>query len=256
MKVLIIEDEELAAKRLSQMLRKEVPEIEIHGPIDTVKNAISHLRDARDYDLIFLDIQLADGRSFSIFEQVRIQTPVIFTTAYDEFAVKAFELNSVDYLLKPIQQIKLKASLEKFRKLREMFSRDSSNQFLNELMSTLRSQPVAIYQNRFLVSKGDSMIPVNVNEIAYFFAEDKVVFLVRNDGTRFIIPYSLEDLETKLDPATFFRVNRQYIVSVPSIRKVHHHFNYKLKIELTPLAEEDVIVSKSRTNEFKAWMNR
>jgi DNA-binding LytR/AlgR family response regulator len=100
------------------------------------------------------------------------------------------------------------------------------------------------------------MIPVNVNEIAYFFAEDKVVFLVRNDGTRFIIPYSLEDLETKLDPATFFRVNRQYIVSVPSIRKVHHHFNYKLKIELTPLAEEDVIVSKSRTNEFKAWMNR
>lgn len=255
MKVLIIEDEELAYRRLVKLLSETDPSIQVEGPVETVKAAIRHLTSEVDYDLIFLDIQLADGKSFSIFETIKLTTPVIFTTAYDEYAIKAFELNSVDYLLKPISSVKLKSAIDKYHKMKEVFGESPTIEFMSKLMGRLKVQTEVVYQSRFLVSKGDSLYPVSAEEIAYFSAEDKVVFLVTTDGKRWIINNSLEELEDKLDPKMFFRVNRQHFVSIQSIRKVHHYFNYKLKLDLHPEPGEEVIVSKARAADFKSWMN-
>jgi two-component system LytT family response regulator len=255
MKILIIEDEELAADRMKQLLAEFEPESELAGPFDTVTSSIAHLKVVNDYDLIFLDIQLADGKSFAIFEAVQVDIPVIFTTAFDEFALQAFDLNSIDYLLKPINKEKLKLSLEKFRKIRNYFGSESPNNGLYEMIKNLKAPAETVYKDRFLISKGDSMVPVKVNEITCFYAEEKVVFLLTRDNRRYIIPNTLEQLESRLDPRFFFRVNRQFILSGEAIHKVHNYFNFKLKVELVPDPGIDIIVSRSRGADFKAWMN-
>ncbi|NVO20557.1 MAG: response regulator transcription factor [Bacteroidetes bacterium] len=255
MKVLIIEDEEHAANRLQKLLTEEIPDIQIEGPLDTVKKAIQHLEKNQDYDLLFLDIQLADGKSFSIFERIKLNIPIIFTTAFDEYAIKAFDLNSIDYLLKPIQRAKLKISLKKFRKLEDYYGKSPELSQISEILSALKQTSEVPYQSRFLLSKGDSLLPVGISEIAYFYAEDKVVFVVLNDQSRIIFNSSLDEIEKKVDPKLFFRVNRQFLISVKAIKKVHFYFNYKLKLELNPVSEEEVIVSRLRAADFKAWMN-
>jgi two-component system response regulator LytT len=255
MKILIVEDEELAAERLSQLVKEIEPEAEIHGPIDTVVGTVMHLKTDPGYDLILLDIQLADGKSFAIFEECDVVTPVIFTTAYDEYALQAFELNSIDYLLKPVNREKLKSSLDKFRKLREYYGSENPNSQLYEMIRNLRIPEKSVYKDRFLISKGDAMVPVKVSEIACFYAEDKEVFLLTNDNKRFIVTYTIEELSAKLDPKRFFRVNRQFIISADDIRKVHNYFNFKLKVELNTDPKLEIIVSRSRTSAFKAWMN-
>jgi two-component system LytT family response regulator len=256
MRVLIIEDEDRAADRLARMLGSEIPGIQITGPIDSVKEAIAHLNRGNHYDLIFLDIELADGKCFSIFEQVQCDIPVIFTTAYDEYALKAFGLNSIDYLLKPVGPEELHRSLEKFGKLKEQYRLVGSLREMKELLSGIQQQGVQVYQNRFLVSKGDAMLPIKTSEVAYFFAEDKAVFLYTISNARFLLYDSLDELERKLDPALFFRANRQFMVSSSSILKVHHHFNYKLRLILSPEPPEEVIISKARASAFKEWMMR
>jgi two-component system LytT family response regulator len=255
MKILIVEDEDLAAERLSQLIREIEPDVEISGPLDTVTTTVAHLNTNPVYDLIFLDIQLADGKSFSIFEECQVDTPVIFTTAYDEYALQAFELNSIDYLLKPVKREKLKLSIEKFRKLKEYYGTENPNDQLYEMIRELRSPWLSAYKDRFLISKGDSMIPVKVAEIACFYAEDKEVFLLTHDNKRYIIPHSIEELSAKLDPKLFFRVNRQFILSADAIRKVHNYFNFKLKIEIVPDPKIEIVVSRAKTSAFKAWMN-
>jgi len=255
MKILIVEDEELAAERLAQLVKEIEPDVEIHGPIDTVQATVSHLKTSPDYDLILLDIQLADGKSFTIFEECDVLVPVIFTTAYDEYALQAFELNSIDYLLKPVNREKLKLSLEKFRKLKEYYGTGNPNNQLYEMIRKLRALGISVYKDRFLISKGDAMIPVKVSEIACFFAEDKEVLLLTYDNKRYIIPHTIEELSSKLDPKLFFRVNRQYIISAEAIQKVHNYFNFKLKVELKLDSKPDIIVSRSKTLAFKAWMN-
>ena len=255
MKILIVEDEELAAKRLAQLIREIEPEAEISDPLDTVTATVAHLNTQPGYDLIFLDIQLADGKSFSIFEECQVVTPVIFTTAYDEYALQAFELNSIDYLLKPVNREKLKLSIEKFRKLKEYYGAKNPNIQLYQMIQELRSPRLAAYKDRFLISKGDSMIPVKVAEIACFYAEDKEVFLLTHDNKRYIIPHSIEELSIKLDPKIFFRVNRQFILSADAIRKVHNYFNFKLKVEISPDPKLEIIVSRAKTTAFKTWMN-
>lgn len=255
MKVLIVEDEELAAERLAQLIREIEPDVEISGPLDTVTTTVAHLNTRPVYDLIFLDIQLADGKSFSIFEECQVVTPVIFTTAYDEYALQAFELNSIDYLLKPVNREKLKLSIEKFRKLKEYYGAENPNNQLYEMIRELRSPRLSAYKDRFLISKGDSMIPVKVAEIACFYAEDKEVFLITHDNKRYIIPHSIEELSSKLDPRFFFRVNRQFILSSDAIRKVHNYFNFKLKVEISPDPKVEIVVSRAKTSAFKAWMN-
>jgi two-component system, LytTR family, response regulator LytT len=255
MKILIVEDEELAAERLSQLVKEIEPEAEIYGPIDTVVTTVNHLKTDPGYDLILLDIQLADGKSFTIFENFEVVTPVIFTTAYDEYALKAFELNSIDYLLKPVNKEKLKSSIDKFRKLKEYYSTTNPNSQLYEMIRNLRIYEKPVYKDRFLISKGDAMVLVKISEIACFFAEDKEVFLLTNDNKRFLITYTIEELSTKLDPKHFFRVNRQFIISSEDIRKVHNYFNFKLKVELNTDPKLEIIVSRSRSSAFKAWMN-
>lgn len=255
LKILIVEDEELAAERLAQLVKEIEPDAEIHGPVDTVTATIAHLKTCTDYDLILLDIQLADGKSFSIFDDFEITTPVIFTTAYDEYALQAFELNSIDYLLKPVNREKLKTALEKFRKLKEYFGAGNPNIQLYEMIRNLRTPEKPAYKNRFLISKGDAMVPVKVSEIAAFYAEDKEVFLITHENKRFIIQHSVEELTSKLDPKLFYRVNRQFIISADAIQKVHNYFNFKLKVELKADPKLDIVVSRSKTLSFKAWMN-
>ncbi|MEI8046956.1 MAG: LytTR family DNA-binding domain-containing protein [Bacteroidota bacterium] len=255
MKILIVEDEELAAERLAQLVKEIEPGAEIHGPIDTVTAAIAHLKTNPVYDLILLDIQLADGKSFSIFEEIKIETPVIFTTAYDEYALQAFEFNSIDYLLKPVNREKLKTSLDKLEKLKQYFGTGNPNIQLYEMLRSLKVPEKIVYKERFLISKGDAMIPVRVSETACFYAEDKEVFLLTHDNKRYIIPHSIEELSLKLDPKLFFRVNRQFIISSDSIRKVHNYFNFKLKVEINVDPKLEIIVSRAKTAAFKAWMN-
>lgn len=255
MKILLVEDEELAASRLAQLIREIEPDAEISGPIDTVSGAVAHLNSNPVYDLIFLDIQLADGKSFSIFEKCKVETPVIFTTAYDEYALQAFELNSIDYLLKPVKREKLKISIEKFKKLQEYYGTKNPNEQLYEILKNLNLPGSTGYKERFLINKGDAMIPVKVNEITCFYAEDKEVFLLTFNNKRHIIPHTVEELAAKLDPRLFFRVNRQFIVSADAIKKVHNYFNFKLKVELVVDSGHDIIVSRAKTAAFKAWMN-
>ena len=255
MKILIVEDEELAANRLAQLILEFEPEAQIHGPLDTVSATIAHLNSNPAYDLIFLDIQLADGKSFSIFEGCELLTPVIFTTAYDEFALKAFELNSIDYLLKPVNKERLKAAIEKFRKFKDYFNEINPNFQLYEIIKGLRIPTLKVYKSRFLINKGDAMIPVAISEIGCFYAEDKEVFLLTHDNRRFIIPNSIEELSSKLDPKLFFRVNRQFILAADTIRKVHNYFNFKLKVELKMDPKLNIVVSRSKTSAFKSWMN-
>lgn len=255
MKILIVEDEELAAERLLQLIRELEPEVEAYGPLDTVVATVAHLKTNPVYDLIFLDIQLADGKSFSVFEECDVVTPVIFTTAYDEYALQAFDLNSIDYLLKPVKRGKLKSSLEKFRTLKAYFGKDNPNSQLYELIRNLKMQQPSAYKDRFLISKGDAMIPVKVSEISCFYAEDKEVLLLTHDNKRYIIPHSVEEISAKLDPKLFFRVNRQFIISADDIRKVHNYFNFKLKVEMKADPKLEIIVSRAKTSVFKAWMN-
>jgi DNA-binding LytR/AlgR family response regulator len=255
MKILIVEDEELAAERLAQLVKEIEPEAEIHGPIDTVKATVAHLKTNPVYDLILLDIQLADGKSFSIFEEFDVVTPVIFTTAYDEYALQAFELNSIDYLLKPVNREKLKSSLEKLRKLKEYYGAGNPNNQLYEMIRNLKTPDKSAYKDRFLISKGDAMVPVKVPEIACFYAEDKEVFLLTLENKRHIIPHTIEELSEKLDPKLFFRVNRQFIVSSEAIQKVHNYFNFKLKVEIKADPKLEIIVSRLKVTAFKGWMN-
>lgn len=254
MRILIIEDEELAAKRMIQLVKEIEPDAEIFGPLDTVVSAVEHLKANPSYDLMFLDIQLADGRSFSIFEAVKIETPVIFTTAYDEFALKAFDLNSIDYLLKPINKDKLKTAIDKYKKLKEYFG-DEVNTRLYEILKTIRQSDIANYKDRFLVFKGDSLLPIKTKEIACFYAEDKAVLLLTSDNRRFVISNTLDELEGKLDPRCFFRVNRQFIVAVDAVKKVSNYFGFKLKLDIQPDPGIEIVISRARVADFKFWMS-
>lgn len=255
MKILIVEDEELAAGRMMQLLKALEPDSELFGPFDTVISTVEHLKTNPGYDLIFLDIQLADGKSFAIFDQIKVETPVIFTTAYDEYALKAFDLNSIDYLLKPINKDKLNVALEKFRRLKSYFGENNPNDQLYQLLKSLKTPTATTYKDRFLVSRSDSMLPIKTDEIACFYAEEKAVFILTYENKRFIIPQTLEELDAKLDPHKFFRVNRQFITSADAVKKVHNYFNFKLKVETQPDPGFEVIVSRSRTADFKAWLS-
>ena len=254
MKALIIEDEQHAAQRLINLLKETGRDIEILETLDSIESSIKWLSENADPDVIFLDIQLADGLSFAIFDQVDVKSPVIFATAYDEYAIKAFEINSIDYLLKPIKLERLEASLDKLKKLRPSMSPIQITAQLQNMIVDYHEKNKT-YRSRFLVNKADGMIPIATEDIAYLYTEDKVVFLITRDNRRFMLNYSLDQLEKQLNPISFFRVNRQFIVAMRSIHKIHNYFNYKLKIELTPVSEQEVIVSRQKVAEFKNWLD-
>ena len=251
MKVIIIEDEELASERLEKMLVDTVPGIEVLARPGSVKESVKWLT-MNSADLIFLDIQLSDGLSFSIFDQVTINTPVIFTTAYDQYAIKAFDLNSISYLLKPVRKNELTEALRKYKSLKSAFSID----FESLLSSVQGKQPD--YRRRFLIQIGDKFRKVESEEIAYFYALEKSVFLKTFEGISYPVDLSLENLVNTIDPSMFFRINRKYIVNIRAIKNMFAWSRSRIKIILNPPADEDseTIVSIDRAADFKRWMNK
>jgi len=252
-RILIIEDEKPAANRLSKLIIQNFSDFSIEAIIESIEEAVLWFKSNKAPDLLFLDIQLADGISFNIFNEIQISCPVIFTTAYDQYAMKAFELNSVDYLLKPVEEEKLKNSILKFLKIKETYSEDAINNKLQNLLNEYSLQTHK-YKNRFLVNAGNSLIPILIDEIAYFYAEDKAVLIKTHKNKNYIINYSIEQLSKEIDPKHFFHANRQYLLSLKCILKIHHSFNGKLKVEIHPQPNTDVIVSRLKALDFKKWL--
>ncbi len=246
-RVVIIEDEHLAAEWLRSQVESIDADMQVVAIIDSVEQAILQLP-KENADVIFCDIHLADGISFSIFERIQVLTPVIFTTAYDQYAIKAFQVNSIDYLLKPIESEALAAAIHKFRQ------RTSPYPDLQQALRMLTSKPK--YQERYLVSTGQKLKSVPVETIAYFFADNKLNFLCDTEGRQYLIDQSLDKLEAQLDPDIFFRINRQYIVCFSAIREMVHYSKSRVKITLHPTPSGDTIVSAERSAAFKAWLNR
>ena len=255
MKVLIIEDEENAAIRLSNLLRNISPDIEFLDVLNSIESSVKWFLSNPSPDLVFLDIQLADGLSFRIFDLVKVECPIIFTTAFDEFAVKAFEVNSIDYLLKPINEEKLVKSIQKFNNLQYNVNNDEVQQQMLEMLKIYKNS-VEDYKTRFLINKADRLVIVPIEDIAFFVAENKEVQLITSDNKHYFVYESLDKLEKQLNPANFFRINRQIILSVNSIEKIANYFNYKLKLTLKPTTEKDIIVGRKKVKEFKEWLNK
>lgn len=252
MKVLIVEDESMAAKRLTNLLLKLEPDIEILDQLDSVKTAVKWLSN-NQADLLFFDIQLADGLSFEILNQVNIQTPIIFTTAFDEYAIKAFKVNSIDYLLKPIDPVELKHALEKFHQnFRQPETQQPNMAMLEQAMKMLTKQ----YKERFVVKIGEHIHTIPVSDTAYFFSQDKATFLVTQEKKRYIIDYTLEEVEGLIDPQDFFRINRKYLVSMRAVKDIVSYTNSRLRIILHQSDEMDAIVSRERVQDFKKWLDR
>jgi len=253
MNILIVEDEKLAANRLISLIKELEKDAIIIDTLNSVEKAIVWFKSNDPPDLIFLDIQLSDGLCFNIFKEIKVNSPVIFTTAYDEYALKAFEINSVDYLLKPIKTEKLGQALEKYNLLRNSFSSAQLNFDAQKLIESIQNSTPK-YTTRFLVNKGNSLLIVEINDIAWFHAEDKMVFLTTFDNKKYPINNTLDKLEKLIEPKMFFRTGRQFLVSPRAINKIHNYFNYRLKIDLQPSPEIEVIVSKAKVLEFKEWL--
>lgn len=250
MNVLIIEDEIFAAEKLEQMLLEINPAINVLAKLGSINESVKWLLNNTS-DLIFLDIQLSDGISFSIFEQVTINTPIIFTTAYDQYAIKAFQLNSISYLLKPIRKIELENSLKKYQLLKSAFSID-----FKMLLANIQGREPE-YKKRFLIQIGEKIRKVELSEIAYFFVLEKAVYLRTFQRNSYPVDYTLDKLESLINPEKFFRINRKYIVSIDSISNMLAYSRSRVKLELKPKVDEelDTIVSIDRSSDFKKWLN-
>ncbi len=251
-KVVIVEDEPPAANRLEKMLLKARSNIEVLAKLESVKEAVTFFESAPDIDLCFMDIQLADGISFEIFSQVDVEAPIIFTTAYDDYSLQAFKVNSIDYLLKPIDQLDLEKSLKKFGKFSGKLKAIDQDK-IDSLLEVLQKKN---YKEQFLIKSGQSLSIIQTGQIAYFYSEDGYVQLVTNENKKHLIEYSLEQLSEIVDPQYFFRINRKYILQMPAIEKINSYFNSRLKLNLSPAAKEDVIVSRERVSDFKKWLDR
>lgn len=252
-KVLIIEDEKPAAEWLQQLISKLDDSISIFGVIDSVRGAVEWFRQNSAPDLAFMDIQLADGLSFEIFERVKVPCPVIFTTAYEEYAVKAFKVNSVDYLLKPIAYSELEAAFQKFgnqiKKVEEV--QPVTIELLNKVKEMLRKQ----YKTRFVIKVGEHLKSIPVEEILFFYSLDKATFLCTSDFKTYIVDYSLDRIAEMVDEHRFFRINRKYILSNLSIADIVFYSNSRLKIKLKKPDEENIIVSRDKVATFKEWLD-
>jgi two-component system, LytTR family, response regulator LytT len=249
MKILIIEDEEPAANRLQKMLQEIEPDAVLLDNIVSVSSAIKWFKENELPDLVIADIQLSDGLSFEVFKTVEVLCPIIFTTAYDQYAIEAFKVNSIDYLLKPIKKEELAAAVLKFKKIKTAAPAIDINQLLKNFNS-----PAADYKKRFVVRYGEHIKTINVEEVAFFYTEDKVNFLTTKEGRRFTIDFNLDSLEAMLDPKNFFRINRQYIINIQSITEMFAYTKSRVLIKLNPPAKHETIVSTERSPEFKLWL--
>lgn len=248
MKALIIEDEVMAAKTLKKLLVEVSPETEVVGILESVEDSVDWISQHPMPDLIFMDIHLADGSSFAIFDRVTVTCPVIFTTAYDEYALKAFEVNSVDYLLKPIGKQAMVRAMQKYHNMVEArFDSVKLSALLEQMDAKKR------YRSSFLLPERDKLVPLPVDNIAYAFIDAKTVKLVTFEGKTYYMTQTLDDILSQLDPHVFFRANRQFVVSRSAIKDVSVWFGNKLAINLVIETPEKVVVSKARVAEFKGW---
>ncbi len=257
MRVLIVEDEELAVERIQKLLAEVESTAEVAGVTASIGATVAWLQTQPRPDLILMDIELADGQSFEIFNRVAVQSPVIFTTSYDEYAIRACKVNSIDYLLKPVKREELRAGLDKLRTLARQLNpaAEPSVSRIEQLIRGL-AQPEKEYRERFLIKSGQRYLSVETGEIAYFYYEDRLTFLKTWKNERYPVDYTLDELEGMLPPKSFFRANRQCILHIRSVHNIHSYFNHKLKLTLQPPLEAEVLVSRERATEFKQWMGK
>ncbi len=254
LQVLIVEDEPHAQKELIRLLDNSPFDMVLMDCIDTVSDAITYINDHQEIDLMFFDIQLADGLSFEIFQHIESKTPVIFTTAFDEYAIQAFKVNSIDYLLKPVKQKELNAALDKYLSGHRQESKTPSlNLEQIESLLAIKSQS---YKTRFISRLGDQILHIDVADVSYFKAEDNTVLLVSKDNKEYFVDYALEELSSLLDPDAFFRLNRSFIAHISAIDTINKYFNSRLLIKLDPPTEEKVLVSRVKVNQFLEWIDQ
>jgi DNA-binding LytR/AlgR family response regulator len=258
MNVVVIEDERLTAQRLISLVKKYDASVNVLAQISSVAEAISwfETNSTASVDLIFMDIHLEDGDSFQIVNTLNLLTPIIFTTAFDDYMIKAFKVNSVDYLLKPINYEELVAALNKFKSLRSSNKTESTQLDIKALIKQLTQQNNPQFKDRFMITVGTRIRSIKTESIAYFYLEEKTVLLVANDNTILPIDYSLDKLIQVIDPKQFFRISRQFIVSLNSIQMVHTISAGKLKLDLVPKTKQEVAVSGDRVSAFKEWLGK
>ena len=247
-RILIIEDEAPAAKRLEKLILQLDDQISIVGILDSVEDTLTWLEQNPKPDLIFSDIQLADGLSFQIFENYSSLCPIIFATAYDEYAIKAFQHHSIDYLLKPIDPVHLQKAWNKYLTLNKTNTTIDLSAMLESLHNKLN------YKERFLIKQGDQFKYIKINEVAYFFSSEGYTFLMDKKGKKFIVDDKLDQLTPQLDPTQFFRINRKFIIHESAIIKISSYFNSRLILKLNPDPKEEVIVSREKVQVFKKWL--
>ncbi|BDD08515.1 DNA-binding response regulator [Fulvitalea axinellae] len=248
--ILIIEDEYHTAERLERLLEAYNPEIEILAKLKSVEDSVEWFRTHRAPDLVFQDIELSDGNCFEIYRQVEVKTPIVFTTAYSEYALEAFRLNSVDYVVKPYDREDIKRVLDKFGDMRQVFS-PMSREFVDSMVHT-RSRAV---KSRFLIRMGDRYKTVSAMDVYYLRYDEGVTFAYLANGEKYPVDNTVSELENQLDPDRFFRINRKYIVSIDCIGKISTWFNSRIKLELRPDPDEEIIVSRDRIRNFKRWLD-
>jgi len=251
MKVLIIEDEKAVSDILIRFLNKIDKEIEVLDVLISIEKAINWLNSNSEPDLIFMDVKLPDGNSFEIFDNVLIESPIIFTTGYDEFALQAFKVNSIDYLMKPLNPVELKNSIEKYKKITQKNKIAEIDQFIEKF-----NKPN--FKTRFLVKTSKNYQSISTCDVAFICVENKLTFLYTSSNQRFIMDNTLDEINKSLSPDTFFRINRQFIINFNSIESIENYFNNRLNLKLTVQARETekVLVSAKKVSEFKTWLNR
>ena len=253
--VVIIEDEPATARNLAHLLQEAEPSAEVLAILTGVTESVNWLKENMGRcALLFMDIRLNDGLSFEIFDRVIIEKPVIFVTAYDEYALKAFKAGGIDYLLKPFEAADVVAALQKFKRLAGSAAAQEYHRVI-KITESLR-KGTAIYRQSFLVHYRDKLIPVNAKEIAWFYTSNEVVHANTLNNQDYVIEFTLEQLQQELDPQEFFRANRQFIVNRAAIREIEFYFNGRLFVKVSPAPAENIIISKARAPEFKGWMNR
>lgn len=250
MKILIIEDEKPAANRLIKLLQEHFIGDEFIDNLDTVSRGLRWLQENPAPDLIFCDIQLADGISFEIFENLKISTPVIFTTAFDQYAIKAFQVNAIDYLLKPIDPVELERAVAKFK------SRQVKPVLDFELLKGLLIPDKKAFKGRFMVRFGEKIQSVPVEEIAFFYSEERVTFLQTQSAKKFVLDSTLEQVEAQVDPGLFFRLNRKFLTRVDAVEEVLSYSNSRLKVKLKNCPDADILISREKVSEFKDWLDQ
>ena len=259
MKILIVEDEPLAVKKLQRTLSVVEEDAEVIGVTHSIKSTVEWIQANPAPDLVLMDIELADGQSFEVFNQVEVPGSVIFVTSYDEYALKAFKVNSVDYLLKPIKKEDLQAALDKFKQLKKLYSAQPSlnMQNLEGLLKELYGKVASkTYRKRFLVKNGNKLTSIETGEVAYFFTEGRLNFFKTASNKKFIVDYSIDELEEMLDPEQFFRINRSFVVSLNSVSQIEEFFGNRLALKIIPDQDKEVIVSREKVSEFKRWMGK